>query len=592
MNLEAHQRFYSKTSALATELKAIENQTKQQEQELIRKIHHVVSTVKAVSQLNATNNPVEKFIQVNFEQIHSLMAMWEKKVNSYQTNLEFRKDFGDSLLVFVYGKVKAGKSSLGNYIATGQSDPTPEWLESLDEKLHKPQFFKEAQNTEFGEVIDYSKGFAVGTSETTSCIQGFRTPGFTWVDSPGLHSINGANGDLAKQYSDSADLIVYPCNSAQPGRRSDFEELRKLILAKKRIMVLITRCSEEEVVDFDEEGVPITELVMKSDKNRADQEQYLKQELDLLCDDLGEYIDTSALSISVHYAQHYGNSAEAMKHSGMQNFFDNLSALIESEGIELKKQVPQKNLHALYSLLVSEDSELSVAKIDEQVSTALNAIEKSVAALKFDTEKVQAEIAFEFSFMLDELVDKHAATKDTKALNQEFSTFIDNLISERYDPVLDKHCSEALGNLKGLTTAIAEQGGIAFEDVEREIEINYTKKYQAAGSGIGAVVGGAIGFFAGGPVGMSIGATAGSMVGGEAAKLVDAKGEEKVVVGDNREQVKASLYERGESLIAGKLSQLETAALNQVFTPIKKSFTHISDETSNLKQFISEQHNV
>ncbi|MEZ9170125.1 dynamin family protein [Vibrio cyclitrophicus] len=592
MNLDAHQRFYSKTSALATELKAIESQTKQQEQELIRKIHYVVSTVKAVSHLNVTNNPVEKFIQVNFEQIHALMAKWEYKVNSYQTNLKFRKDFGDSLLVFVYGKVKAGKSSLGNYIATGQSDPTPEWLESLDEKLHKPQFFKEAQNTEFGEVIDYNKGFAVGTSETTSCIQGFRTPGFTWVDSPGLHSINGANGDLAKQYSDSADLIVYPCNSAQPGRRSDFEELRKLILAKKRIMVLITRCSEEELVDFDEEGMPITELVMKSDKNRADQEHYLKQELDLLCDELGEYIDTSAQSISVHYAQHYGSSAEAMKHSGMQNFFDNLSALIESEGIELKKQVPQKNLHALYSLLVSEDSELSVAKIDEQVSTALNAIKKSVAALKFDTEKVQAEIAFEFSFMLDELVDKHAATKDTKALNQEFSTFIDSLISERYYPVLDKHCSEALGNLKGLTTAIAEQGGIAFEDVEQEIEINYTKKYQAAGSGLGAVVGGAIGFFVGGPVGMSIGATAGSMVGGEAAKLVDAKGGEKIVVGDNREQVKTSLYERGESLIAGKLSQLETAALNQVFTPIKKSFTHISDETSNLKQFISEQHNV
>lgn len=592
MNLDAHQRFYSKTSALATELKAIESQTKQQEQELIRKIHYVVSTVKTVSHLNVTNNPVEKFIQVNFEQIHALMVKWEYKVNSYQTNLEFRKDFGDSLLVFVYGKVKAGKSSLGNYIATGQSDPTPEWLESLDEKLHKPQFFKEAQNTEFGEVIDYSKGFAVGTSETTSCIQGFRTPGFTWVDSPGLHSINGANGDLAKQYSDSADLIVYPCNSAQPGRRSDFEELRKLILAKKRIMVLITRCSEEELVDFDEEGMPITELVMKSDKNRADQEHYIKQELDLLCNELGEYIDTSAQSISVHYAQHYGSSAEAMKHSGMQNFFDNLSALIESEGIELKKQVPQKNLHALYSLLVSEDSELSVAKIDEQVSTALNAIKKSVAALKFDTEKVQAEIAFEFSFMLDELVDKHAATKDTKALNQEFSTFIDSLISERYYPVLDKHCSEALGNLKGLTTAIAEQGGIAFEDVEQEIEINYTKKYQAAGSGLGAVVGGAIGFFVGGPVGMSIGATAGSMVGGEAAKLVDAKGEEKIVVGDNREQVKTSLYERGESLIAGKLSQLETAALNQVFSPIKKSFTHISDETSNLKQFISEQHNV
>lgn len=592
MNLETHQRFYSKTSALATDLKAIENLTKQQEQELISKIHQVVSTVKTVSQVKTSNNPVEKFIQVNFEQIHALMAMWENKVNSYETNLEFRKDFGDSLLVFVYGKVKAGKSSLGNYIAAGQSDPTPEWLDSLDEKLPKPQFFKEAQNTEFGEVIDYSTGFAVGASETTSCIQGFRTPGFTWVDSPGLHSINGANGDLAKQYSDSADLIVYPCNSAQPGRRSDFEELRKLILAKKRIMVLITRCSEEDIIDFDEEGEPITELVMKSDKNRADQEEYLKSELDSLCKELGEDIDTSALSVSVHYAQHNGSSAEAMKQSGMQSFFDNMSALIESEGIELKKQVPQKNLQALYNLLVSEDSELSVVKIDEQVLGALNAIEKSVAALRFDTEKVQAEIEFEFSFTLDELVDKHAATKDTKALNQEFSTFIDSLISERYNPVLDKHCNEALGNLKGLTTAIAEQGGIAFEDVEQEIEINYTKKYQAVGSGLGAVVGGAIGFFTGGPVGMSIGATAGGMVGGQAAKLVDAKDKENMIVGDNREQVKASLHERGQSLIAGKLSQLETAALNQVFTPIKKSFTEISNEMSNLKQFISEQKNV
>jgi hypothetical protein len=242
--------------------------------------------------------------------------------------------------------------------------------------------------------------------------------------------------------------------------------------------------------------------------------------------------------------------------------------------------------------LVSDNSELSVTKIDDQVSRALDAIEKSVAALKFDTEKVQAEIEFEFSFSLDELVDQHAATKDIKALNQEFNTFIDSLISERYNPVLVKHCNEALGSLKGLTTAIGAQGGISFEDVEQEIEINYTKKYQAAGSGVGAVIGGAIGFFTGGPVGMSVGATAGSLVGGQAAKLVDAKDKANIIVGDNREQVKASLYERGQSIIAGKLGQLETAALDQLFIPLENSFTVISDETTNLKQFISEQKNV
>ncbi|HHI4993777.1 TPA: hypothetical protein ACP5TQ_001626 [Vibrio parahaemolyticus] len=142
MNLATHQGFYRKTSALASELKTIENEVKQQEQQLISKVNHVVATVRDVSRKKPSKNPVDQYIQTNLEQISHLMSRWEGKVKSYQTNLEFRKDFGDSLLVFVYGKVKAGKSSLGNYIATAHSDPTPEWLETIKTKLHKPQFLK------------------------------------------------------------------------------------------------------------------------------------------------------------------------------------------------------------------------------------------------------------------------------------------------------------------------------------------------------------------------------------------------------------------------------------------------------------------
>lgn len=592
MNLTTHKGFYRKTSDLASELKTIENEVKQQEQQLIKKVNHVVATVRDVSRKKPSKNPVDQYIQANLEQISHLMSQWEGKVKSYQTNLEFRKDFGDSLLVFVYGKVKAGKSSLGNYIATGHSDPTPEWFEIIKKKLHKPQFFKEVQNTEFGETIDYSKGFAVGAAETTSCIQGFRVPGFTWIDSPGLHSINASNGDLAKQYSDSADLIIYPCNTAQPGRRSDFEELRKLILAKKRIMVLITRCSAFDIVDFDENGEPITELVMKEDKDRQEQEHYMKQELDSLCAELGEDIDTSALSVSVHYAQEFGNTPEAMLKSGMQAFFNNMQELIDSEGVELKKQVPYKNLQALYRLLIADDSDMSISKIDNQISNAITAIDSNIEVLRFDTEKIQAELEFEFSFSLDELVDKYADSKNTNALQKEFSVLIRDLITERYAPVLDKHCHDALSSLKGLTVAIGQQDGIAFEDVEKDIEINYTKKYKAVGSGLGAIVGGGVGFFFGGPVGASIGASIGGLAGGQAAKIVDAKEIEKVVVGDNRELVKTSLFELGQKTLEEKLKGLEGVALNQLFYPLKTTFITIRKETSMLEQYIMEQRNV
>ncbi|MCP5972895.1 dynamin family protein, partial [Klebsiella pneumoniae] len=71
-------------------------------------------------------------------------------------------------------------------------------------------------------------------------IQGFKLPGFTWVDSPGLHSTNTANGDLARKYVDQADLILYTMNSQAPGRQSDMSEVSSLLNGKRSLMILLT----------------------------------------------------------------------------------------------------------------------------------------------------------------------------------------------------------------------------------------------------------------------------------------------------------------------------------------------------------------
>ena len=45
--------------------------------------------------------------------IAEAVAEWRQRIDRFELNTAFREDFGDSLLLLVYGLVKAGKSSLG-----------------------------------------------------------------------------------------------------------------------------------------------------------------------------------------------------------------------------------------------------------------------------------------------------------------------------------------------------------------------------------------------------------------------------------------------------------------------------------------------
>ena len=72
------------------------------------------------------------------EKISRLIETWVEDTENYDKRTEFRSRFGDSLLVFVFGKVKAGKSSLGNFLAYGHSEPS---LATIEEASPSPDFF-------------------------------------------------------------------------------------------------------------------------------------------------------------------------------------------------------------------------------------------------------------------------------------------------------------------------------------------------------------------------------------------------------------------------------------------------------------------
>jgi hypothetical protein len=193
------------------------------------------------------DNPLLKAAREADDKVKARLDLWRRQVETYNRNTEFRKDLGDSLLVYVYGKVKAGKSSLGNYIAYGHGNPDEQVVAAARATGREPTFFlfddaSQEDRERARETLLAQGKFAVGAKETTTAIQGFRLPGLTWIDSPGLHSVTRKNGDLARAYAEAADLILFNMNSAQPGRASDLSEIARLLQKRKSFIVMITRC--------------------------------------------------------------------------------------------------------------------------------------------------------------------------------------------------------------------------------------------------------------------------------------------------------------------------------------------------------------
>ncbi|MEH6388488.1 MAG: dynamin family protein [Pseudomonas profundi] len=591
ISLHAHQEFFGHTTKLSSELHDIEENVRAQETRLLLGISDLTASVRSAA---GTQQPelVRQAVDSYFCNMADVLDSWEKKVASYDAGLTFRKQFGDSLLLFIYGKVKAGKSSLGNFVATGQTGPDEHWLKELGERLHTPKYFCAEKNDSFGEVIDYRNGFQVGGAETTSCIQGFTVPGLTWVDSPGLHSVSRENGELAQKYVDSADLIIYPMNSAQPGRQSDLQELEKLLEAGKRILVLITRCDTREV-DVNSEGDLVEQLVMKTASDRLAQKKHVQNELDASCRLLGlERADVAVLTVSVEYAVAAGNSTQAMQESGLQDLFDTLIAILHSEGITLKKQVPQRNLQAFYRLLLADEGELSINLLTAPLDEAMQKVDALRQQLDEMRVTAQSRIEFDFARHMDELVENAAAHRNVGLLSQQLQQLVEDAIFKHYRKPLNELYENALGALNSLSHNMGLGMGLQFEDKAVLIKLSKSNKHAAVGAGVGTLLGTGLGALIAGPPGAMVGSTMGSFIGGLVGRSFNIQEERVIKEGDNREEIKTILLKKGSLQVAQIMNGLNLQAREQILDPVHNSISQVQRQTDEFMADLRGQYNV
>ncbi|MBN3196694.1 dynamin family protein [Pectobacterium versatile] len=502
------------------------------------------------------------------EQLEQQMA----QVLSYQKKNNFRQRFNDSLLIYVYGKVKAGKSSLGNFIAWGRSQPD-DAIKALVSPI--PQFFVEADSgvseAMTPDRMARQQHFTVGVTETTNSVQGFTLPGLTWVDSPGVHSVTAVNGALAQEYADAADLILYLSNSSSPGRKSDLDEICRLIDKNKPIMVLIP-ASDTFDEDVDDEGNLVATLVMKPDSDRSEQERYVANELASRVDIASSGV--SIQTISVDYAWHGAEAEcnERWQESGLGTFAATIASVAQSGAVHMKQRTPLVNHKNFCDDLQTNSQGLLdiLAGLEEQLKHACQ-------QLNWRSGQIHAELDQRLQPRIDKMAEQYAMDDRlylqhcSQVWEQEFAASVAALL----DGVKDEF-DQMAGCINALVATDRAIPGFK-KRVER-IAFNSSlgeKVGKASGAALGAAIGGiagsivpGVGTLVGSGLGGLVGGLFGGYGGGKVGEHFNKTEYEELELGDNRDEValqtRQVLSARGKRELEALTLQLEKACYGDV----------------------------
>ena len=482
---------------------------------------------------------------------------WAERAANYERNTEFRNDHGDSLLVYVYGLVNTGKSSLGNFIAHGNHDPSNEFITMSSANNNAPKFFVRSVASGKLEEIEYANRkiaqmcrFHTNFEEATDRIQWFKLPGLTWVDSPGLGSVHQSNGKLAREYLDSADLVLVTVNHGQPGRRSEIDELQKLINRGKPVMVLITR-TDEIHWDEDEDGNLVNKLIMKPDQDRREAVEWVASEIEKLTG--GSVGTPKIVTISVKYAEvHPG--FDGARNSGLSELFEQLREIAVGRGVTSKKEVPEKNLRNFISKVVGEDDEFGAGKIVIRLKELRQSLLELRKSLKTDMNQAEQFAEQKVAEMIDKEVEKHREGRDNEGLRKA--------TNQQFHEIVEKHLVDAANKIASSVDAevralVPHNFGPAPEFRAVKTIVSHTvRRHVWWGALIGGMAGGVSGFVVAGPAGAAVGVGAGATVG----KAVYGKRDKTIVqtveLGDNAREVALELRNHYCRLLREKANKI------------------------------------
>ena len=574
------------------------NNSVDEKRELVKKyvsnFNANIQNLRIDENIKKQNKEISNLLEETINLIKLVSNDWLKNFDEMIEREKFRSDLSNYFIVIIFGKVKAGKSSLGNFIAKNKLESQKVEFFKYDE-AGKKQAIKKLEEIE-------EDSFATNNLECTVEIQGFKLDGMAWIDTPGLGSMVKENGDLAKEYIQSADYIIYPTSSDSPLQLDEREQLKELFEQNKKVSICITKSDykdEDECECGSEDGCEncnggmVKVLKNKCLSKREGQEKFVKEEIYKLIPKDKEYILGDIFSISTHTAKKGLDSSdnELFEDSNIPKFYELLTDVIKDKASKLKADTPYEVLKSfidfniLGSDIIKQNS--SIKNIKLELESLEQVIRESQERFEILKENSSNDLVSEIEFIISKY-----SSEINKSNSKEMFLQIDSEINKKMFEIIEKNISEILNNFdasfKSLSTTFSSNEFI-IEDVYESIKVDTSSRNKKIGAGILGLIATVGAGIATGGASLVVQAAATIVAGGVASyaggKLGEFSGsidEEKEVIGDNKEQVlqkfKTSRLLHYEKIAQGMYNEMQ----NLFFVPLEKSMDEIK---SNLNQF-------
>lgn len=367
-----------------------------------------------------TASKVSQMIAAYHQHILAHTNTWDQQWSDLLPAQSLSDLFENKILLLIFGKFNAGKSSLCNVLAD---------LFRLNQQTVKHFYLDQ------GEIVYNDDHFCEGATETTVRLQGMCLgEKLILLDTPGLHSANAENSALTKYFIDCADGVLWLSSSSSPGQVQELESLGNELQRNKPLLPIITRSDQFEEDEVD--GELCTVLCNKSSEQRAIQEQdvYERSMSKMLAMQVNPHLLKQPISISTHMIRQLGFETEALSEAGFTKLIDAIFKFIAPALAYKQRKSAEFYLHYLQEKICLPLQEMIEQDV-YQIKQTLSELKETLLNKQKDihTHTLRSVIP-----ELSTLFKQYESTQDLIA--------IQNTINEWTKKALSQHFSQQLSD--------------------------------------------------------------------------------------------------------------------------------------------------
>ncbi|MCI5726963.1 MAG: dynamin family protein [Clostridium sp.] len=413
---------------------------------------------------------MQEIFDKSSESLYLSMSEANKKIEQAVKGMTFINDFEKRFTVSVFGKVKAGKSYIGNLIM-GQPVRKAGLASSYDKlsdlTVHVYDRGKMYEQNKLSTAIEEKEcngeEFYVDKNEATSTIQWVNIGGMCWFDTPGIGSVTVENEELAKEYVKNSDLVIFACNSDAAGTRQEFFEIRQLYDMGKPILLLLTQ-SDAYDYDVDDEGEEISVLVPKSDKDRQDQENYMIETLrEQGMEDVLKYADILTVSALLATEALANNNEEMFEQSNIGKLLDKLTSITKNDAADMKRNTPKSRINEMIDSIICD-----LNTVSNEVAKYCEGIEDSKRSLSERKDWMVEQIRAALNIKILEIIGQAKAEVESSGSSVSEEE-LSNRINQAIIDIVQKVCiEEAISNSESIPDINIKLTGIGDMKMRRD----------------------------------------------------------------------------------------------------------------------------